>query len=88
MRGKLYSSRKWLLFYILSCLNTKYLITLCCCDSFKVTLKKHLDFICKTALSLVDETADELGKKYIADRLPPVFSALEESSTVLGKSAR
>ncbi len=47
-----------------------------------------MDSICKTALSLVDETADELAKKYIGDRLPPVISTLEESSTVLGKSAR
>ncbi len=59
-----------------------------CCGSFQNTLKRHVDLICKTALSLVDETADELAKKYIGDRLPPVFSTLEESSTVLGKSAR
>ncbi len=59
-----------------------------CCESFRNALSRHLNLIFKTALSLVDETADELAKKYIGDRLPPVFSTLEESATVLGKSAR
>ncbi len=59
-----------------------------CCESFRNTLNRHVDSICKAALSIVDEMADELAKKYIGDRLPPVFSTLDESTTVLGKSAR
>ena len=49
---------------------------------FKESIRARLSLVCNEALSMLDAASDQMGKKYLSDRLPPVLAPVEESKTV------
>ncbi|CAN0196904.1 unnamed protein product [Pylaiella littoralis] len=54
-------------------------------DLFKAKMRKKLGLIVEEALELLDAAADQMGKRFISDRLPPVLEESEEASSVVEK---
>eukprot|EP00903_Cladosiphon_okamuranus_P011309 g10664.t1 len=52
-------------------------------ELFKANMRKKLGVIVEEALELLDAAADQMGKRYISDRLPPVLEESEELSSVV-----
>ncbi|CAM9380088.1 unnamed protein product [Scytosiphon promiscuus] len=52
-------------------------------ELFKAKMRKKLGAIVDEALELLDAAADQMGKRYISDRLPPVLEESEELSSVV-----
>ncbi|CAM9245303.1 unnamed protein product [Ectocarpus fasciculatus] len=52
-------------------------------DLFKAKMRKKLGLIVEEAIELLDAAADQMGKRYISDRLPPVLEESEELSSVV-----
>ncbi|CBJ30378.1 expressed unknown protein [Ectocarpus siliculosus] len=52
-------------------------------DMFKAKMRKKLGLIVEEAIELLDAAADQMGKRYISDRLPPVLEESEELSSVV-----
>ncbi|CAM9167631.1 unnamed protein product [Chrysoparadoxa australica] len=50
--------------------------------SFTEKLKSHMQLVMHEALQVMDDTADQMGIRYISDRLPPVFAPEEENQMV------
>jgi lysine-specific demethylase/histidyl-hydroxylase NO66 len=50
-------------------------------EEFREEAKKRIMRVSKEALSLLDAACDQIGKRFIADRLPPAFTATEMAST-------
>ncbi|CAM9206887.1 unnamed protein product [Ectocarpus sp. 13 AM-2016] len=52
-------------------------------DMFKAKIRKKLGLIVEEAIELLDAAADQMGTRYISDRLPPVLEESEELSSVV-----
>lgn len=46
-------------------------------DRFQVEAKKKIMRVCKEAISMVTWACDEIGKRFLSDRLPPAFTHQE-----------
>ena len=50
-------------------------------------LRTHLDQVVDQAMDLVDAASDQMGKRFLSDRLPPALMEEEEERTAEGKTA-
>jgi lysine-specific demethylase/histidyl-hydroxylase NO66 len=50
-------------------------------EEFREAAKKRIVRVSKEALSMLDAACDQIGKRFISDRLPPAFTATEMAST-------
>ena len=50
-------------------------------ENFREEAKKRIMRVSKEALSMLDAACDQMGKRFISDRLPPAFTAAEIAST-------
>lgn len=50
-------------------------------NQFKAEAKKKIMRVCKEAISMVTWGCDEIGKRFLSDRLPPAYTAHELSLT-------
>ena len=50
-------------------------------DSFTEETKKRIMRVTKEALHMVDAACDQIGKRFLSDRLPPAFTETEKSLT-------
>ena len=55
--------------------------------AFKANFRLHMTQVVEQALQLVDAAADQMGKRYLSDRLPPCLSPAEEAHTAEGEAA-
>jgi lysine-specific demethylase/histidyl-hydroxylase NO66 len=53
---------------------------------FKEEAKKRIMRVCKHAMSMLDDACDEIGKRFLSDRLPPALLKTEKSLTKEGIS--
>jgi len=53
---------------------------------FKDEAKKRIMRVCKQAVSMLDDTCDQIGKRFLSDRLPPALLPPERSLTKEGPS--
>ncbi|KAL3808730.1 hypothetical protein ACHAXA_010896 [Cyclostephanos tholiformis] len=53
---------------------------------FKEEAKKRIMRVCKQAMSMLDDACDEIGKRFLSDRLPPALLKPERSLTKEGIS--
>jgi lysine-specific demethylase/histidyl-hydroxylase NO66 len=53
---------------------------------FKEEAKKRIMRVCKQAMSMLDDACDEIGKRFLSDRLPPALLETERSLTKEGIS--
>ena len=53
---------------------------------FKEEAKKRIMRVCKQAMSMLDDACDEIGKRFLSDRLPPALLEPEKSLTKEGIS--
>jgi lysine-specific demethylase/histidyl-hydroxylase NO66 len=59
---------------------------LVCRKIFKEEARKRIMRVCKQAMSMLDDACDQIGKRYLSDRLPPAFLDPERSLTKDGMS--
>jgi lysine-specific demethylase/histidyl-hydroxylase NO66 len=50
-------------------------------EEFREEAKKRIMRVSKEALSMLDAACDQIGKRFISDRLPPAFTTTETAST-------
>lgn len=50
-------------------------------DAFRVEAKKKIMKIAKEAMDMIDATCDEMGKRFLSDRLPPALTTMEKATT-------
>ena len=50
-------------------------------DAFKAEAKKKILRVCKEALSMVTSGCDQMGKRFLSDRLPPALTEIEAAFT-------
>ena len=50
-------------------------------EEFREAARKRIMRVSKEALSMLDAACDQMGKRFISDRLPPAFTATEMAST-------
>ena len=50
-------------------------------DAFREKAKAKIMKVCKEALSMVDAACDEIGKRFLSDRLPPALRGYELAGT-------
>ena len=55
-----------------------------CQKHFKEEAKKRIMRVCKQAMSMLDDACDEIGKRFLSDRLPPALLEPERSLTKEG----
>jgi lysine-specific demethylase/histidyl-hydroxylase NO66 len=55
-------------------------------DEFRTEAKKRIMKVAKEAMDIIDATCDQMGKRFMVDRLPPAWTALEKSQTSEGRS--
>ena len=55
-------------------------------NDFREKAKAKIMKVCKEALSMVDAACDEIGKRFLSDRLPPSFNAIEIAGTCENQS--
>ena len=53
---------------------------------FKDEAKKRIMRVCKQAMSMLDDACDQIGKRFLSDRLPPALLENERSLTKEGMS--
>ncbi|CAN0028044.1 unnamed protein product [Ascophyllum nodosum] len=54
-------------------------------ERFKKRVREQLGVVVEEALEMLDAAADQMGKRYISDRLPPVLEEVEEAASVVGR---
>jgi len=54
---------------------------------FKDEAKKRIMRVCKQAMSMLDDACDQIGKRFLSDRLPPALLEPERSLTKEGLSS-
>jgi lysine-specific demethylase/histidyl-hydroxylase NO66 len=55
-------------------------------DEFRTEAKKRIMKVAKEAMDIVDATCDQMGKRFLSDRLPPAWTAQEKSETSVGRT--
>jgi lysine-specific demethylase/histidyl-hydroxylase NO66 len=55
-------------------------------DEFRTEAKKRIMKVAKEAMEIVDATCDQLGKRFLSDRLPPAWTPQEKSETSVGRT--
>jgi lysine-specific demethylase/histidyl-hydroxylase NO66 len=53
-------------------------------EAFRTEAKKRIARVTKEAMGLLDAACDQLGKRFLSDRLPPALTAQEKASTCNG----
>ncbi|KAL7440856.1 hypothetical protein ACHAXH_004326 [Discostella pseudostelligera] len=57
-----------------------------CRKKFKEEAKKRIMRVCKQAMSMLDDACDQIGKRFLSDRLPPALLEPERCLTKEGMS--
>ena len=50
-------------------------------DEFRAEAKKRIMTVAKNAVDMLDAACDQMGKRFISDRLPPALTANEQAAT-------
>jgi len=50
-------------------------------DEFRAEAKKRIMRVAKNAVDMLDAACDQMGKRFLSDRLPPALTASEQSAT-------